>query len=463
MVYTFAQLEQLWRQAGGPAKLEATMAAIGLAESAGNPRAVHVNADGSIDRGLWQENSSHGYGTRSFNPRASAQEAVAIEGSQGLDAWSTYTSGAYLRFMPKRTRGGGAAGKPSRPRSLGVLSSRNFAGVDQGVDFTGKGPIPALAAGRVTAVRHESIIEGGSYPVVAYELLEGPYKGHHVYVSENFAPSVRTGQHLKAGETLGHAAGRFPYIEYGFASDAQGTPAAPLYPNPHGAKPQGTAMWAYIQSLLGGGGLTPSLPGAPAPPVGKPQPGTTAPRDHGPSGSASPGLLAAAAGAGDQALVDSWHANVAGGVFGAFSDVADFLKAALWLINPLNWLRLFELLAGAALMLLGFLGLGVLLVARSEVVQEGADFARLAPGPLGGAGRALSTAGNLRSRSLRRAHVAERVPQRIAERAATQQGEREERRSQRSKAIAQARASGRRRQQAARTRQSADRFGEVPF
>ena len=133
----------------------------------------------------------------------------------------------------------------------GVFSPSTYAGTDQGVDFTGSGPIPALAAGRVTAVRSESIIEGGSYPVVAYQLEDGPYAGNYVYVAENFVPTVQVGQQVSPGQTVGVANGSYPYIEVGFASGPDGSAAAPLYPDPHGPKPAGAAMWGYIQSLLG--------------------------------------------------------------------------------------------------------------------------------------------------------------------------------------------------------------------
>lgn len=456
MAYSFRQLEDLWKSAGGPAAAAPVMAAIALAESSGNPRAEHHDSDGSVDRGLWQINSSHGYGDASFNPRDNAQEAVAVYHSQGLGAWSTYLSGAYKSHMP---RSGQAA--PSRPR-WGVLSQKNYAGTDQGVDFEGAGPIPALARGRVTDVRTEPILEGGRYPVVAYELQEGPYKGQHVYVMENFTPSVHVGQQLRPGQSLGHAHGKYPFIEVGFG-DANGDPVAPLYPNPHSAKPQGEAMWNYIKGLIGGAQIGPSLPGAPA--AAANPAGGVPPIDHGTAtGQASGDVGQITGGGSGLPLVDTWRANIGGGgIFGLFNDTKDFLKAALWLINPLNWLRLFELMVGGLLMLLGFVGLGVLLIARNQAVQEGADYARLLPGPLGGAGRAVSATGELRRRSGRRVNLAERIPQRVAERAATQQGEREERRTQRSQALAQARASGRRRAQAARTRQRTERFGEVPF
>jgi hypothetical protein len=74
------------------------MAAIALAESSGNPNAVNNDANGTQDRGLWQINSVHGF-SNSFDPGANAQQAVSVEQSQGLGAWSTYTGGEYKNYL----------------------------------------------------------------------------------------------------------------------------------------------------------------------------------------------------------------------------------------------------------------------------------------------------------------------------------------------------------------------------
>jgi len=99
--YAFIDLERLWIKGGGNPVVAPVMAAIALAESGGNPNALHKNKNGSVDRGLWQINSSHKYGTASMDPGENAKEAVSIYHSQGLVAWSTFTSGAYRKFLPK--------------------------------------------------------------------------------------------------------------------------------------------------------------------------------------------------------------------------------------------------------------------------------------------------------------------------------------------------------------------------
>lgn len=96
--YSFAQLEGLWIQAGGDRASAPIMAAIALAESSGNPAATNKNTNGTIDRGLWQINSVHG-NLSTFDPLANAQAAVKIKKSQGLNAWVTYSTGAYRQFL----------------------------------------------------------------------------------------------------------------------------------------------------------------------------------------------------------------------------------------------------------------------------------------------------------------------------------------------------------------------------
>jgi len=101
--YNSAQLQSLWIQAGGPRAVAPTMAAIALAESSGRAGAVGgPNSNGTYDYGCWRINSVHGYpkakllaADQSFN----AQCAVTIYKAQGLRAWSTYSSGAYRKYL----------------------------------------------------------------------------------------------------------------------------------------------------------------------------------------------------------------------------------------------------------------------------------------------------------------------------------------------------------------------------
>lgn len=90
-------------QAGFRGDVLTKMVAIAFPESGGNPNATHTNRNGSIDYGVWQINSgANGDVLRSGNwrdPAANARMAYTIWQRQGLQAWATYNSGAYLPYM----------------------------------------------------------------------------------------------------------------------------------------------------------------------------------------------------------------------------------------------------------------------------------------------------------------------------------------------------------------------------
>lgn len=103
MAYSFAQLEGLWINNGGSAAMAPIMAAIALAESSGNPNATNPNDNGGRQTswGLWQlSDGTHNQPVSNIlDPNVNAAQAVKKLKSQGLQAWGTYTSGAYRRFM----------------------------------------------------------------------------------------------------------------------------------------------------------------------------------------------------------------------------------------------------------------------------------------------------------------------------------------------------------------------------
>jgi hypothetical protein len=99
----------MYAQSAGMANPQ-VMAAIAMAESGGNPRAHNpVPPDNSY--GLWQINmiGSMGparrqqYGISSneelYDPAVNARAAAKILKSQGPSAWSTYSSGAYKKYL----------------------------------------------------------------------------------------------------------------------------------------------------------------------------------------------------------------------------------------------------------------------------------------------------------------------------------------------------------------------------
>ena len=99
--YSYAQLEQLWINAGGPAAVAPIAAAIAIAESNGNPNATNLTDNNGTQTswGLWQiSNGTHAQPVPNIlSPAVNAQQAVAKYQGAGnsFTPWGTYDSGAY--------------------------------------------------------------------------------------------------------------------------------------------------------------------------------------------------------------------------------------------------------------------------------------------------------------------------------------------------------------------------------
>ena len=124
--FTTLELEQLWVAAGGSTDADAVAAAVALAESGGDPAQVNntayptrpgyhkpgPGAQPEYSVGLWQINmlAHTAYSEAALlTPTGNAKAAIAISGDgKDWNPWSTYTDGAYLKFLPgAETAGGG--------------------------------------------------------------------------------------------------------------------------------------------------------------------------------------------------------------------------------------------------------------------------------------------------------------------------------------------------------------------
>lgn len=117
-----SQIAAAAKAAGFSGSALAKAVAIALAESSGNPNAHNaVPPDNSY--GLWQINMLGSMGparrkqfglssnSQLFDPVTNAKAAYAISsGGKNFRPWTTYTSGAYLRYMSRANK---AAGNPS--------------------------------------------------------------------------------------------------------------------------------------------------------------------------------------------------------------------------------------------------------------------------------------------------------------------------------------------------------------
>lgn len=108
-----AQIETYWIRNGGAKAKAPLMAAIALAESGGNPS--RINSEGPEHaEGLWQIKGQIVKGNP-LDPNVSAQNAVAKLSSQGLGAWTTYTSGAYKQYLGATGTGIESKAPPGEP------------------------------------------------------------------------------------------------------------------------------------------------------------------------------------------------------------------------------------------------------------------------------------------------------------------------------------------------------------
>lgn len=109
---TYAQLEGLWMKAAagtryGTRTWAALMAAIAEAESGGNPGALNPSDNNGTQSsfGLWQiSTGTHQPPSPQWaDPATNAQLALGKLQGQGLEAWGTYTSGAYRAYLSGST------------------------------------------------------------------------------------------------------------------------------------------------------------------------------------------------------------------------------------------------------------------------------------------------------------------------------------------------------------------------
>lgn len=91
------------KSAGFSGDALATMLAIGTAESSLVTTAQHTNSDGSIDRGVFQINNRwhpEVSDACAYDLSCSAQQVYRISnGGKSFSPWSTYTSGAFKKYL----------------------------------------------------------------------------------------------------------------------------------------------------------------------------------------------------------------------------------------------------------------------------------------------------------------------------------------------------------------------------
>ena len=88
--------------------------------------------------------------------------------------------------------------------------------IDDGVDFSGQGPVYALGDGVITSATGTNFgWPGGGW--ITYQLTGGPAAGLVVYVAEDITPAVTVGQHVSASTVIGTMFDGGDGIETGWA------------------------------------------------------------------------------------------------------------------------------------------------------------------------------------------------------------------------------------------------------
>ena len=116
--------------------------------------------------------------------------------------------------------------------------------IDQGVDFTGSGPIVAIGNAKVLRVGAPGWPEGGG---VLYQLTDGPLAGQAIFVYEGVDATVQAGQTVKAGEQIAtfRPGGS---IEIGLA-DTAGVPLSHAVYSEGMVTESGVEMFSLLQAL----------------------------------------------------------------------------------------------------------------------------------------------------------------------------------------------------------------------
>ena len=146
----------------------------------------------------------------------------------------------------------------------GIIGRKSaFAGIDMGVDFLGKGPIPMFADGKIMRL----VRKGSGWPgiggLIVVQCDKGPMARHPIYTAEDIKipSSHAVGKRLKKGELLADATGtrEAPGIELGWAGPAPGF-IGTLFHERHGhytsnprATEEGTNFWKTLSAWMAKG------------------------------------------------------------------------------------------------------------------------------------------------------------------------------------------------------------------
>lgn len=269
-ILSVAQAKAYASKAGFTGNALNIIVAIAQAESGLNTAAQHSNSDGSLDRGILQINARYHPEVSdacAYDATCSFQQGYRISSSgTNFSPWSTYTSGAYLRYMS--SSGGAVTGSGTGkewyqyPQTHGYIIGYQGAGTDTphyAVDLGAPMDTPFFFL-------EPGTIDKADYQSWGGEVFERPDSGgpeEYVYHLDQI--SVKPGQHVSAGQVIGLSGGQNsggshptskqystgPHIHFGLFSKYTNTPDPNNPTIPFGPDPTSLISQAAQTGLTG--------------------------------------------------------------------------------------------------------------------------------------------------------------------------------------------------------------------
>jgi len=145
-----------------------------------------------------------------------ASNPAWVEQANALGLQIAGSLGLQVRLQPEVVSEGVAVA-PIYLNPLRNVSSLVPERVDEGVDFSGTGPVYALGDAVITSATGQA----GGWPGggwITYQLTNGPGQGLQVYVAEDITPTVQVGEHVTPSTVVGYMFEGGDGIETGWAA-----------------------------------------------------------------------------------------------------------------------------------------------------------------------------------------------------------------------------------------------------
>jgi hypothetical protein len=180
---------------------------------------------------------------------ARASNPAWVEQADALGVQLAGSLGLQVRLQPEVVSEGVAVA-PIYLNPLRNVSGLALERIDQGVDFSGSGPVYALGDAVVTSATAYSPGWGGGW--ITYQLTDGPAQGLMVYVAEDITPTVVVGQQVTPSTVVGDMFEGGDGIEIGWAqpSGASAESQLAVAGGVGGAGPFPTAVGTNFDELL---------------------------------------------------------------------------------------------------------------------------------------------------------------------------------------------------------------------